>query len=388
MGAVLLSQDVRVMLSVKLRSIILSTIIFFFAAGEFQPASAVMSADAAVVVSSDATPQEVRLGRRGIEEIESHWRVIKDPALQARVETIVTRLEPFMSRKLLYDVRIVDQEMVNAFSLSGGTMYVTTGILDFVKTDLELAGVIAHEMVHADRKHVMIQTARNDRMTLLTLAAAILSRGEGAAIIAASALQVAVMGAYSIDLEMEADSRGIDALAGAGYNPVGMITLQERLKEERLKRAHIDPGIYQTHPEIDERIAAAIKYMEEHSIPVNRKHSLGLLRPRVEYEAVSGDLTLTIDGAVVWRGPDSAPTKKLFDRVASELWNTLQLETAPYDIRAEGVWPDESLFIMGRTVVVGRELPEDVAPLSFLREGIQLAVTAARRSHPMADYFM
>ena len=388
MEAILLGQGIRrCCYSFKLHPIILLAIIFFSAPATL-PLSADEAPDVPLAASSDATPQEVRLGRKGAEEIERHWRVIKDPALQAKVETIVTRLKPFMKRNLHYDIRIVDQESVNAFSLSGGTMYITTGMLGFVKTDLELAGVIAHEMVHADRKHVMIQTARNDRMTLLTLAAAILSKGEGAAIIAAGALQVAVMGAYSIDLEKEADSEGIEALASAGYNPVGMITLQERLREERLKRAHVDPGIYQTHPEIEERIAAAAKYMEDHSIPVNRKYALGVLRPRVDSEAVPGGLALTIDGSVVWRGPDNAPTRKLMDRIASELWNTLQLETAPYDIRVEGSGRDESLLIKGRAVARAGDLPEGVSPLSELREGIHLAVTAARRSHPMADYFM
>jgi hypothetical protein len=121
---------------------------------------------------------------------------------------------------------------------------------------------------------------------------------------------------------------------------------------------------------------------------VNRKYALGVLRPRVDSEAVPGCLALTIDGGVVWRGPDDAETMEVFERVASELWNMLQLETAPYDIRVEGVWPDESLFIMGRAIARGGDLPEGVSPLSELREGIQLAVTAARRSHPMADYFM
>jgi predicted Zn-dependent protease len=359
---------------------------FFLTAGALHAAPAVVSSHDAAVVSSDATPQEIRLGQRGVEEIESHWTIINNPVLQARVETIVGRLKPFMERNLSYDVRIADLEMVNAFSLSGGTMYVTTGMLDFVRTDLELAGVIAHEMVHADRKHVITQMARNDRMTLLTLATVILSRGEGAAVIAASAIQVAVMGSYSIDLEKEADARGIDALVRAGYNPVGMLTLQERLQEESLRRAQVDPGIYRTHPEAKERIAAAVKYMKGHGAPVHRKYSLGALRTSVE--TASGDLVLTLDGQAAWRGADDGPTRALFNRVASDLWDALQLETAPYDIRVEGLGRSEAFLIRGRTIVKGSELPVGTAALSSLREGVHKAVTEARQSHPMADYYM
>jgi hypothetical protein len=354
-------------------------------AGALHAAPAVPSGDVAAS-SSDATLQEIRLGRRSIEEIESRWNIVRNPALQARVETIVARLSPFMERNLQYDVRIADQEMVNAFSLSGGTMYVTTGMIDFVKTDLELAGVIAHEMIHADRKHVITQMARNDRMTLLAIATAILSKGEGAAIIAANALQVAVMGAYSIDLESEADARGIDALVMAGYNPVGMLTLQERLRAESLKRAHVDPGIYRTHPEIEERIASAARYMEENDIEINRKYSLGVLRTNVG--VVSGDLVMTIDDNVVWRGADEEPSRDLFKRVADDLWEALQMETAPYDIRVEGSGQSEAFLIKGRTIIKGSEIPGGSAALSKLREGVQRAVSDARSAHPMADYYM
>ncbi|MDR1886099.1 MAG: M48 family metalloprotease [Synergistaceae bacterium] len=356
-----------------------------FMAGALHAAPAVPSGDVAAS-SSDATLQEIRLGRRSIEEIESRWNIVRNPALQARVETIVARLSPFMERNLQYDVRIADQEMVNAFSLSGGTMYVTTGMIDFVKTDLELAGVIAHEMIHADRKHVITQMARNDRMTLLAIATAILSKGEGAAIIAANALQVAVMGAYSIDLESEADARGIDALVMAGYNPVGMLTLQERLRAESLKRAHVDPGIYRTHPEIEERIASAARYMEENDIEINRKYSLGVLRTNVG--VVSGDLVMTIDDNVVWRGADEEPSRDLFKRVADDLWEALQMETAPYDIRVEGSGQSEAFLIKGRTIIKGSEIPGGSAALSKLREGVQRAVSDARSAHPMADYYM
>jgi Zn-dependent protease with chaperone function len=343
---------------------------------------------APAALSSDATHQEIKLSEKVSAEIEKRWAVIADPARQAKVEMIVNRLAPLMERNLPYDVRILDADVVNAFALAGGKVYVTRGMLDFVRTDLELAGVIAHEMVHADRKHVMIQAARNNKMTLLALAAVIASRGEGAAMMAASALQVAVMGDYSIDIECEADAHGIDALARAGYNPVGMLTLQERLKMERMKRAYVDPGIYQTHPEIDDRIEAAHAYMEDHGIPVNRKYALGNLRPSVE--ARSGDLVLLIDGEPAWRGRDDAPARALFSRVCSALWDVLQLETIPFDVRV-GVsgqsGGDESFLIKGRSVVRRSELPEGSESLDNLREGIHRALSRARNSHPMADYY-
>jgi hypothetical protein len=246
-------------------------------------------------------------------------------------------------------------------------------------------------MVHADRKHVIIQMARNNRMTLLAILAAVAARGEAAAILAANVMHVAVMGAYSIDIEKEADAYGIDALTQAGYNPVGVLTLQERLKEERMKHPEINPGIYQTHPEVEERIAAAEKYLESNGLPVGRKYALGNLRTSVEEISGSGDygLALMIDGEPVWRGAANEATRTIFDRVASDLWKYLELETAPFDIRVEGgeTAPNSAFLIKARKIVTKGELQPGTESLSTLREGVMKVLTEARRSHPMADYY-
>jgi Zn-dependent protease with chaperone function len=364
-------------------SFLLKTVISlaFFTGAAFA-APVVLSPDMA---SSDITPQEEKLAKNGSAEVERKMNVIADPVQTALAETIVNRLKPFMERNLPYEVKIIDHKMINAFALAGGPIYVSTGMMNFVKTDIELAGVIAHEMAHADKKHILIQMARNDRMTLIAIAAMIASRGQAAGIIAANALQVAVMGAYSIDIEKEADAHGIRALTKAGYNPVGVLTLQERLREESLKRAYVDPGIYQTHPEERERIASAVKYLEENGIRINRKYALGALRTRVE--VISGDARLMVGDEPVWRGSDDEVTRELFGRTARLLWDHLQMETAPYDIRVERR-PKEALYIEGEKIADGSGLPEGTESLESLREGILRALNEARRLHLMADYYL
>jgi Zn-dependent protease with chaperone function len=362
-------------------------VMMVFASGAVAAAPDVVSPDAPP--PSDATPQEIRLSERASAEIEKTWPILINPVYRARVETIVNRLSPYMERNLPYNIGIIDHKMVNAFALAGGKMYVTTGMLDFVKTDVELAGVIAHEMAHADKKHVIIQSARNNRMTLLAITAAILSKGNAAAMVAANVLQVAIMGAYSIDLEKEADALGIDILAQAGYNPVGMLTVQERLKEERLKHPDINPGIYQTHPETDERIAAAKKYLGDHGIPIRRKYALGNLRTSVR--KTSGDLSaaIFIDDAEVWRGRDDERTLKLFGRVADDLWEHLQLETVPFDVRVESGkgGANQAFYVGARKIAAADELPPGAESLQTLRENVQKILSDTRMTHPMADYY-
>ena len=197
------------------------------------------------------------------------------------------------------------------------------------------------------------------------------------------------MGAYSIDIEKEADALCIDALRQAGYNPVGMLTIQERLKEERMKHPEINPGIYQTHPEVEERIAAAEKYLKGHDIPIERKYALGNLRPSVE-EISSGDfkLAVAIDGDVVWRGASGKETREMFERAASGLWKYLEMETLPFDIMVENHdGTGAGCYIKAKKIVAEHELPPGTETLGTLREGVMRVLTEARRNHPMADYY-
>lgn len=359
---------------------ILAIVSLFFAAGAAEAAPAVSSDDS--VVSSDATAQETRLRRQTERAIAEHFNILHDPVKQTRVERIVERLRPYMERSLDYRVSIIDHEMVNAFAIAGGGMYVATGMLDFVRSDLELAGVIAHEMIHADRNHVIKQMARNQRMTLLALAAMIASKGNAPIMMAANALQIAIMGQYSIDIERESDARGIDALGRAGYDPVGMLTLQERMQEESLKRPPINFGIYQTHPETKERIAAAEKYIEQSGRVVNRKLALGVLRTRVER---SEDLTLlTMDGDVLLASSDDAAMDS-YTEIAHRIDGDLRLETPPFDVRVEGSGTSRALYIGPRRIATARDA--GVGDPDILRSRIHDALTVARRTHPLADYF-
>jgi len=347
--------------------------------------AAAVSGDVDAPASGDMTKEEWKLARRGAEEIEKSLVVVHNPVLQARVDTIVNRLRPHMTRDLPYDAKILDWKIVNAFALAGGPMYVTTGMLDFVKTDSELAGVVAHEMAHADRKHVIAQMARNNRMTIAAILIAIAGASEGSAapMMLGGALQTVMMSTYSIEMEKEADAVGIDVMSRAGYNPAGMVTLQERLEVEKLKR----PEFFNpSHPEAKERIAAAVRYMEENDIPLHRKYALGLLRPEVR--AASGDIFLDLDGEAAWRGRDDAATAALFHRVANDLWMYLQLETAPYDVRVERLNNVAAFLIRGRTIAREDELPAGADSLESLRQGVHDALTRSRRSHPLANYFL
>ncbi len=196
----------------------------------------------------------------------------------------VAKANPFTDRDLQYEVRLIDEERPNAFALPGGRIYLTTGMLDFCRSDDELASILAHELVHTDRKHGMIQSARNQRLSIGALAVIIATGGQGAAPILANLAQVAIMNSYSKDMEREADTMGLKMLSQADYEPAAAVTVMERLQEEELKRHYVDPGIFAAHPKTRERVQTLIGIIRENGWPLERKNALRLLRTGITEE--------------------------------------------------------------------------------------------------------
>ena len=332
--------------------------------------------------------REIKLGRKTAKEIENQMPRVLDPGQEAHLMTIAGKLLPFLERNLEYEVRIIDMKDPNAFSLPGGITYFTTGMLKFLKSDAEIAAILAHEFVHADRAHVIVQTARNNKLNIITLAGIIAAtQGAGApAMLMSSMLQTAIMNSYSIDLEKEADARGIDVLYKAGFNPAAMLTTMERLKIEHLKKNSVDPGIYQTHPDEQERVDAAIKYMKDKGIEIQRKDVVQSLK--VSTTEASGDIRLTVDGYSLISLKKSERSEKLLKELSGRLDSVLELELAPFDIQVNNTGPaDKTLLIRGKPILKESELISGMPTLSELRNRINDSLNSARRGNPLTDYF-
>ena len=322
--------------------------------------------------------KEREIGRRALAKIEEQWPINMDPAIIVRLNMILNRLEPHMERRIPYEIRLVATEALNAFCLPGGFIFFTTGIIDLLKTDSELAAVMAHEMIHADRKHSLRMAAESNKVNLAALAVMLLSGGAAAPIILAQVAQVAITNAYTMELEAEADRLGLDVLIASGYSPTGMVTLMERFMDEELKQPIRDYGIYMDHPESKKRLQAALKTLRERGIPVTRKHSLGLLRTALRERGKREELT--VDGLVVWGGRRTPETREALEKAQAILDEDLQLELAPYDVHMKG----EALYIKNR-FVTGPAKGMDGTE-SF-RKNLLKALDNARRRHPTAKYF-
>jgi predicted Zn-dependent protease len=196
-----------------------------------------------------------------------------DPALQAYVEEVGSGLAAVSDLPGDdFTFTILNSDLVNAFALPGGYVYVSRGLLALAENEAELAGVLGHEIGHVTARHAAQRqtqaTGAGILATLGTIGAAILGgqvAGEIAQQVAGAGAQAYVAG-YSRDQELEADTLGIRYMAGAGYDPQAMATFLRKLDEqsERERRLRGDEGDpaeswFATHPRTLDRVQAAIE---------------------------------------------------------------------------------------------------------------------------------
>jgi predicted Zn-dependent protease len=231
------------------------------------------------------------MGRKGALEVEKEIKLVDDPAIVQRVETIgeaiaeianslevestygSSRITPFK-----YKIKVIDDKEMNAFSLPGGHIYVNTGLLDYIQSDHELAGVLAHEFAHASHHHMaylLKEQSKLDGRIALVLLAGIMGNMDAQdlshVLIGAQLVRIACSSGYGQKAEADADRTAITYLNKAGYNPVGLLTFMERLARDYSTGPQVDMGIYRTHPPSRDRAKATIAQIEGLGLPIKRR---------------------------------------------------------------------------------------------------------------------
>jgi beta-barrel assembly-enhancing protease len=213
----------------------------------------------AAQASIDLVPvsADKKLGVLAFENMDHDGRELKDPVLLAATRGIVTRLAKAQPRsEFTYNVHILDADIVNAFALPGGEIVVYTGLMRAADTPEQLAGVLAHEMAHVDRRHGMRRIAQS--IGVIGAVQLVLGDVSGISAVAIEVLRASTINAYSREQEREADSDGVATLARASIDPNALADFFALLK----KRESSLTGTLSwlgTHPELAQRIETVHK---------------------------------------------------------------------------------------------------------------------------------
>lgn len=197
--------------------------------------------------------QDVAFGKQLREQVMAEsivWERTEHPEAYALLDSISTEIR--RSDKLYYkdfpwEIYIVqDDDMANAFCAPGGYIFIYTGIMKYIYTTHELAGVMAHEIAHADRRHSTDQLTKEYGISLL-LYTLFGSDGNTVGDLASSLFSLG----YSRQNEKEADEYGVTYLCGTGFRADASKHFFRRLAEEETVEI---PAFISTHPNHDSRI--------------------------------------------------------------------------------------------------------------------------------------
>ena len=169
---------------------------------------------------------------------------------------LIPQTEAFRDDIRQWDWRLtlIDAPTLNASCAPGGKITFYTGIIEQLNlTDDEIAAIMGHEIAHALREHGRERVSQAVAQNVLVNIAMALAGPYGSAVSAANQVaQYAIVLPNSRENESEADAIGLELAARAGYNPMGAISVwQKMLKATKDKST---PEFLSTHPSGETRI--------------------------------------------------------------------------------------------------------------------------------------
>ncbi|HRY89539.1 MAG TPA: M48 family metalloprotease [Rubrivivax sp.] len=218
---------------------------------------------------------EIAAGAKAHREVLAEYGVVGDATLQAYVDGVGQKLAAASHRpNLKWTFTVLDSPEVNAFALPGGYIYVTRGIMAYLDSEADLAGVLGHEIGHVTARHgaagATRQAGAGAAVVGATLLGAIVEATTGIPGLAQAAGGLAEVGAagliasYSREQELQADQLGAQYLARVHFNPGNMVDViqllgdQERFAAEAARAAGRAPpasgGWLASHPSSDQRL--------------------------------------------------------------------------------------------------------------------------------------
>ncbi len=203
--------------------------------------------------------QEIALGKESDAQIRQEMGVYGDQDWQAYVTRVGLAMAKQSHRpQLPWTFAVVDSAAINAFALPGGYIYVTRGILPFLRDEAELANVLGHEIAHVTAQHGANAYSQQVLVGGGLQIGAIFANERERLVLEGLGLSFGLLFLkHGRAAELEADRLGVGYAAGSGWDPsgmAGMLGTLGRLSEASGSRRGV-PNFLSTHPLPEDRVA-------------------------------------------------------------------------------------------------------------------------------------
>ncbi len=207
-----------------------------------------------------SSEKEIAIGRSIAKQVAKEYIISQNPFYINRVKEIGKKIADVCDRQeLTYYFEVLepkkekDENMINAFALPGGYIYIFKDLVDVLETDDELAFVLAHEVGHIVARHSIkkLQALMGYNLVMAGASQAKTSDDLGTGL---TLSMMQILSAYSREDELNADELGAKYLKTLGYDPAAGIDVLEKLYQENKKRPRQPLMYFRTHPHAAQRI--------------------------------------------------------------------------------------------------------------------------------------
>ena len=327
--------------------------------------------------------EEIQLGRGSDPKIVAAMGLYDDESIQRYVQNLGRALADASERPHLpWTFRVLDEPVINAFALPGGYIYVTRGILAYLESEAELAGVLGHEIGHVTARHSVEQLSRTELTQIGPRLAGILGpRVQNAVGLVLAPLQLFEL-KFSRDDERQADALGVRYMARLGYEPQELAEVMAMLADVSAAEGEGRvPGWLSTHPTPENREEDIRRAAAETPIAADP--------PRIGTE----DYLPHVEGLVFGENPREGYFKDnrfLHPGMAFEItlpsgWEAKNLKQA-----VQGISPGEDALVM--MAVADGSSPREAMTAFTAQEGVQVSGTSGESINGIpastADFFV
>jgi len=221
-----------------------------------------------------AGTQEEHIGRSILNELRRANLVLEDPEINEYIQDLGSRLVAVADNgPVEFTFFVIRDDSINAFALPGGYVGVHSGLIARTRTESELASVLAHEVAHVTQRHIARRFEAGSGANLKSLAillgaialAATGSSGDDVtgAMMLGQGLAIQEQINFTRAQEYEADRVGVEILAAANFDPVGMVSFFEIMQRiQRLQNSRM-PEFLSTHPLSLSRVSEAAQRVQQ-----------------------------------------------------------------------------------------------------------------------------
>jgi beta-barrel assembly-enhancing protease len=222
--------------------------------------------------------EEIAIGKDLAATLLGAAPLVNDPKLQRYVNNVGRWIASQSERPdLPWQFGVLEAPQLNAFAVPGGTVFITRGLLERMRSEAELAGVLGHEITHVVKKH-HLKAIQKGAMTALAgdaLSMALKDRGGSVAREKLISLGTEMYG-RGLDKsdELEADRFGVVIAARAGYDAYGLPAVLQTLQSLNAQDSQL-ALMFKTHPAPGERLDALSERMQPVLDAYSRQPQLG-----------------------------------------------------------------------------------------------------------------